>query len=83
MSLDPFEARLQFLKLVRTLNASQQSIAKVVSFAVKYGSRCGDDLWEVVMDEVGKVSKRSRSVCLTSGLLKRSHQHSLLPRHAS
>jgi CTD kinase subunit gamma len=57
MSLDPFEARLQFLKHLRTLNASQQSIAKVVSFAVKYGSRCGEDLWECVMDEVGKVSR--------------------------
>lgn len=56
MSLDPFEARLQFLKLLRTLNASQQSIQKVVSFAVKYGARCGEDLWECVEDEVQKAS---------------------------
>lgn len=55
MSLDPFEARLQFLKLIRTLNASQQSIQKVVAFAVKYGARCAEDLWECVVDEVGKV----------------------------
>jgi CTD kinase subunit gamma len=59
MSLDPFEARLQFLKQLRSLNASQQSIAKLVSFAVKYGSRCGDDLWECVVDEVEKVSLES------------------------
>lgn len=55
MSLDPFEARLQFLKLLRNLNASQQSIANVVSFAVKYGARCAEDLWECVVEEVPKV----------------------------
>ncbi|KAL1411366.1 hypothetical protein Q8F55_002322 [Vanrija albida] len=60
MSLDPFEARLQFLKLLRTLNASQQSIQKVVSFAVKYGARCGEDLWECVEDEVQKGSLNAR-----------------------
>lgn len=60
MSLDPFEARLQFLKMVRTLNASQQSIHKVVAFAVKYGARCAEDLWECVVDEVGKVSPNAR-----------------------
>ncbi|BEI85551.1 hypothetical protein CcaverHIS002_0509520 [Cutaneotrichosporon cavernicola] len=60
MSLDPFEARLQFLKFVRTLNASQQSIQKVVSFAVKYGAKCGDDLWECVADEIGKGSLNAR-----------------------
>jgi CTD kinase subunit gamma len=62
MSLDPFEARLQFLKLVRTLNASQQSIQKVVSFAVKYGAKCGEDLWECVGDEIGKVSRPRRAL---------------------
>ncbi|CAK9781193.1 hypothetical protein CC85DRAFT_289003 [Cutaneotrichosporon oleaginosum] len=60
MSLDPFEARLQFLKLVRTLNASQQSIQKVVTFAVKYGAKCGEDLWECVGDEIGKCSLNAR-----------------------
>ena len=55
MSFDAFEARLQFLQLLRKLNASAQSIQKVVGFAVKYGAKCGEDLWEVVMDECEKV----------------------------
>jgi CTD kinase subunit gamma len=56
MSFDAFEARLHFLKLLRQLNASQPSIQKVVSYAIKYGSRCGEDLWECITEECGKVS---------------------------
>jgi len=56
MSFDAFEARMQFLQLLKKLNASAQSIQKVVGFAVKYGARCGEDLWEVIMDECEKVS---------------------------
>jgi CTD kinase subunit gamma len=52
---DPFEARMQFLSLLKKLNASQQSIQKVVSFAIKYGSRCGEDLWDCVLEECEKV----------------------------
>jgi hypothetical protein len=55
MSFDPFEARMQFLALLRKLNASQASIQKVVSFAVKYGSRCAEDLWECILEECAKV----------------------------
>lgn len=58
MSFDAFEARMQFLQLLKKLNASAQSIQKVVGFAVKYGARCGEDLWEVIMDECEKVSWR-------------------------
>lgn len=60
MSFDAFEARLQFLQLLRKLNASAQSIQKVVSYAVKYGSRCGEDLWEVVMEECAKGTLNTR-----------------------
>ena len=56
MSFDAFEARMQFLQLLKKLNASAQSIQKVVGFAVKYGARCGEDIWEVIMDECEKVS---------------------------
>lgn len=54
MSFDPFEARMQFLQLLRKLNASQQSIHKVVGYAIKYGSKCGEDLWECILEECGK-----------------------------
>ncbi|ORX35577.1 CTD kinase subunit gamma CTK3-domain-containing protein [Kockovaella imperatae] len=60
MSFDAFEARLQFLQLLRKLNASSQSIQKVVSFAVKNGARCGDDLWECILDESAKGSLNTR-----------------------
>lgn len=55
MSFDPFEARMQFLQLLRKLNASQQSIQKVVGYAIKYGSKCGEDLWECILEECAKV----------------------------
>lgn len=56
MSFDPFEARLSFLQLIRKLNASQASIQKVVGYAIKFGSRCGEDLWECITEECSKVS---------------------------
>lgn len=56
MSFDPFQARLDFLGLLRKLNASLPSIQKVVAFAVRYGSRCGEDLWECITEECSKVS---------------------------
>ena len=55
-SFDPFETRIQFISLLRKLNASQQSIQKVTSFAINYGSRCGEDLWECVIEQCNKVS---------------------------
>lgn len=50
-------------------NSTQQSIQKIVSYALKYFNRCGDDLWECVVEECQKVccavSSRSRSSWLT------------------
>ncbi|WVW84275.1 hypothetical protein I302_106305 [Kwoniella bestiolae CBS 10118] len=60
MSFDPFEARMQFLQLLRKLNASQQSIQKVVGYAIKYGSRCSEDLWECIVEQCGKGSLNTR-----------------------
>lgn len=60
MSLDPFEARLQFLGHLRKLSASQQSIQTVVSYALKYGRKCGEDLWDCIMEESGKVRSLPR-----------------------
>ncbi|OCF60864.1 hypothetical protein L486_00508 [Kwoniella mangroviensis CBS 10435] len=60
MSFDPFEARMQFLQLLRKLNASQPSIQKVVGYAIKYGSRCSEDLWECIVEQCGKGSLNTR-----------------------
>ncbi|WVQ80128.1 hypothetical protein IAT38_002229 [Cryptococcus sp. DSM 104549] len=59
-SFDPFEARMQFLSQLRKLNASQQSIHKLSGFAIKYGSRCGEDLWECIAEQCGKGSLNTR-----------------------
>ena len=66
MSFDPFETRLHFLQLVRKLNASQASIHKVVAFAIRYGSRCGEDLWECIVEECAKVRHANEQLSLYS-----------------
>ncbi|KAF8627750.1 hypothetical protein AX17_006117 [Amanita inopinata Kibby_2008] len=84
--MDPFEVRMQFLALLRRLNASQQSIQKVVGFAVKYFPPCGEDLWDCVVEECQKGSINSRinilyfldSLC-EACLLVKSHSHSIGP----
>lgn len=76
--------RMQFLTLLRRLNASQQSIQKVVGFAVKYFPPCGEDLWDCIVEECQKGSINSRinilyfldSLCETC-LLVKSHSHSV------
>ncbi|KAF8058589.1 CTD kinase subunit gamma CTK3-domain-containing protein [Lyophyllum atratum] len=78
--MDPFEVRMQFLALLRRLNASQQSIQRVVGFAVKYFPPCGEDLWDCIVEECQKGSINSRinilyfldSLCETC-LLVKSH----------
>ncbi|KAL4063044.1 CTD kinase subunit gamma CTK3-domain-containing protein [Scleroderma yunnanense] len=79
--MDPFEVRMQFLGLLRKLNATQQSIQKVVSYALKYFPKCGEDLWECVVEECQKGSINHRinilhfldSLCEMS-LLAKAHQ---------
>jgi len=69
---------MQFLGLLKRLNASQQSIQKVVGYALKYFSRCGEDLWDCIVEECQKGSINNRinilyfldSLCETSLLAK-------------
>ncbi|KZV99395.1 hypothetical protein EXIGLDRAFT_712212 [Exidia glandulosa HHB12029] len=58
--MDPFEVRMQFLGLLRKLDAKQQSIQKVVSFALKHFDRCGEDLWDCVIEECTRGSIHAR-----------------------
>ncbi|PFH47400.1 hypothetical protein AMATHDRAFT_152115 [Amanita thiersii Skay4041] len=84
--MDPFEVRMQFLTLLRRLNASQQSIQKVVGFAVKYFPPCGEDLWDCIVEECQKGSINARinilyfldSLC-EACLLVKSHSNSIGP----
>ncbi|EGO00520.1 hypothetical protein SERLA73DRAFT_104838 [Serpula lacrymans var. lacrymans S7.3] len=83
--MDPFEVRMHFLSLLRKLNASQQSIQKVVGYALKYFSRCGEDLWDCIVEECQKGSINNRinilyfldSLC-EACLLAKSHPHNEL-----
>ncbi|KAL1678493.1 CTD kinase subunit gamma CTK3-domain-containing protein [Schizophyllum commune] len=82
--MDPFEARMQFLGMLRRLNASQQSIQKVVNYAMKYFAIAGEDMWEVIVDECRKATINSRinilyfldTLCETCYLVK-SHANSV------
>ncbi|KAH7883453.1 CTD kinase subunit gamma CTK3-domain-containing protein [Phlebopus sp. FC_14] len=88
--MDPFEVRMQFLGLLRKLNAKQESIQRVVGYALKYFSRCGEDLWECVVEECQKGSINHRinilyfldSLC-ESSLLAKAHQPPPPPSESS
>ncbi|EPQ55362.1 hypothetical protein GLOTRDRAFT_61326 [Gloeophyllum trabeum ATCC 11539] len=88
--MDPFEVRMQFLTLLRRLNASQPSIQKVVGYALKYYARCGEDLWDCVIEECQKGDINHRinilyfldSLCETC-LLAKSQPGSLGPESAN
>ncbi|CAL1711917.1 unnamed protein product [Somion occarium] len=88
--MDPFEVRMQFLTLLKRLNASQQSIQKVVGYALKYFSSCGDDLWDCIIEECQKGSINNRinilyfldSLCEISLLAKSRPQSSKQDRNA-
>ncbi|KAH7910509.1 hypothetical protein BJ138DRAFT_1101789 [Hygrophoropsis aurantiaca] len=49
-AMDPFGVRMQFLTLLRKLNVVQQPIQKVVSYALEYFSRCGEDSWDCISE---------------------------------
>ena len=59
---------------------TQQSIRKVVTFALKFYSRCGEDLWDCLVEECQKGSINTRinvlylldTLCETS-LLTKAH----------
>ncbi|KAH9485776.1 CTD kinase subunit gamma [Psilocybe cubensis] len=87
--MDPFEVRMQFIQFLRRLNASQQSIQKVVSYAIK-NFECKDDIWDCIIEETQKGSINSRinilyfldSLCETC-LMVKSHSKSESSRAAS
>ncbi|EAU91862.2 hypothetical protein CC1G_04629 [Coprinopsis cinerea okayama7 len=88
--MDPFEVRMQFIVLLQRLSASQQSIQRVVSYAVKHFSACGEDIWECILEDCEKGSINARinilyfldSLCERCLLIK-SHQRSQPHPHRS
>ncbi|KAF7297783.1 CID domain-containing protein [Mycena kentingensis (nom. inval.)] len=75
--MDPFQVRLEFLAHLKRLNASQHSIQKVVTFAIKHSSH-SEDLWDCIVEECQKGTLNSRinilyfldSLCDTCLLVK-------------
>lgn len=58
--MDPFQIRMEFLELLKRLNASEQSIRKTVAYALRYATRCPDDIWDCVMTECSKAPSSMR-----------------------
>jgi len=58
--MDPFQIRIEFLGLLRRLNASQQSIAKVVDYAIRYATLASDDIWDCLLSECTKTTLNAR-----------------------
>lgn len=58
--MDPFQVRMEFLELLKRLNASEQSIRNIVVFALQYATRCPDDIWACVMTECRKAPSNTR-----------------------
>ncbi|PKI83268.1 hypothetical protein MVES_002837 [Malassezia vespertilionis] len=58
--MDPFQIRMEFLALVKTLNASEHSIQKTIAFALQYAHKCADDIWDCVMTECFKAPGNTR-----------------------
>ncbi|KAL0080321.1 CTD kinase subunit gamma CTK3-domain-containing protein [Phycomyces blakesleeanus] len=56
---DPFECRLVFLSLLNKLNASQQSIYKVASYAMRH-RRLSEDLYSCLIEELEQASINAR-----------------------
>jgi CTD kinase subunit gamma len=60
--MDAFQVRMDFQALLKRLNASQQSIEKVLSFADRHVAKASADLWDCILNECGKVRARSKAL---------------------
>ncbi|KDN53588.1 hypothetical protein K437DRAFT_230422 [Tilletiaria anomala UBC 951] len=58
--MDAFAIRLAFIAQLRKLNASQQSINKVLALAVRHAATSSDDIWSCIMQECRKASLNAR-----------------------
>ncbi|KAG8760946.1 hypothetical protein FRC14_000547 [Serendipita sp. 396] len=74
--MDPFEAHLTFVNLLKKLKASQSSIQEVVAFALKYYSKCGEDFWDCISQELrsGSINMRINLLYFLDSLCEASAQ---------
>lgn len=58
-NMDPFEARLQFIQILETLNPSSQAITKAVSFALK-NQELHEDFHSCILEVLDRIDLNSR-----------------------
>lgn len=58
-TMDPFEARLQFIQILESLNPSTQAIAKCVSFALK-NQELHEDFHSCILEVLDRIDLNSR-----------------------
>lgn len=58
--MDPFQIRLECVALLRRLTASQQSITKVVDYAIRHATLASDDIWDCIITECSKTTLNNR-----------------------
>lgn len=51
---------MTFIGLLTKLTSSLASIQRVSAFALKHGPKCGDDIWDCLVDECGQVNLNAR-----------------------
>ena len=51
---------MQFIALISRLTSSLISIQKVSSFAIKHGQKCGDDIWDCLVEECAQINLNQR-----------------------
>ncbi|KAF9978350.1 hypothetical protein BGZ73_002733 [Actinomortierella ambigua] len=76
MDLDPFEARLEFLTLLGKVNASQHSIHKVGSFAMR-NKNLYEDLYSCIieeMDQTSSINTRMNLFYVLDSICQHSHK---------
>lgn len=54
------QVRMSFISLLSKLTSSLASIQRVSAFALKYGPKCGDDIWDCLVDECNQVNLNAR-----------------------
>ena len=58
--MDHFAIRMAFVDALRKLNASQSSINKVLTLAIRYAETSSEEIWSCIMQQCQKASLNAR-----------------------
>jgi hypothetical protein len=68
VTMDPFQCRLHFTKLLSNLTASAVAAKQCAQFALKYRD-VDEDLFSVILEQLQSVCKERACVCLEPSFL--------------